>query len=606
MTHFRSSKGITTIQLIIIIAIVIVAIGGAFLFTRPRDKTPPIAVLRSNSTETHEDKPITFSAGESSDNVGIISYNWDFGDGTTGTGENVVHSYSEIGNFTVELTMADKAGNVEKATLTIEVSQAFLSERSTFTITDPNQEYQFNASNGITVYIPKDSVISNTQIIVKNENTSVIDKPQWSQEILEAYNISSDKPLRDNIVLSFPLPDTGLLGLGHFHDGEWELLDFSMEEEKAIVEVKELSLFFLILIDEEVIGTNFEELIMSRYLKEDPICQSNEIEIRDDDLSLEYIKGCYVETSDNEVMVKIYNIAPITLDVFPLPYAEVRYKPIDVYSEDIYGIIIPPNEYGEWIINTDELTQVTFNAYLSQNAFVGFLLDFINLHIPLRKTAQDAIYFVKDGKPFPWDDFFQGILKPIINKIMLGIPKLLDYGTKMIEIYEMESFEFDQLSLDFTRVPSDLFLQVNNGGFEEDYSGEGWGIQGWTSQGNIGITQGYIGRGITLIKSTSHDSYLSQSIDFEVETNVLSFWIKPSPNGYDVTIRCYLDNDILYHETFSGNDFTWENIQVSFETSIGYHELKFIVLSGSEGVVSGSEASVSWSEIPQVFIDEIS
>ena len=119
-SHAGISKAVTTIQTIIIIAIVIVAIGGVFLFTR-RDNTPPVAILRANSTEVEEDNPIQFYAGDSSDNVGIESYSWNFGDGTTGTGEDVVHTYSEAGDFTVLLTVADKAGNEEKETITIEV-----------------------------------------------------------------------------------------------------------------------------------------------------------------------------------------------------------------------------------------------------------------------------------------------------------------------------------------------------------------------------------------------------------------------------------------------------------------------------------------------------
>jgi len=115
-----NKKAVTTIQTIIIIAIVIVAIGGVYLFTR-RDNTPPVAILRANSTEVEEDKPIQFSAGDSSDNVGIVSYQWDFGDGTTRAGEDVVHAYSEAGDFNVTLTVADKAGNEEKDTITIEV-----------------------------------------------------------------------------------------------------------------------------------------------------------------------------------------------------------------------------------------------------------------------------------------------------------------------------------------------------------------------------------------------------------------------------------------------------------------------------------------------------
>lgn len=40
----------------------------------------------------------------------IISYEWNFGDGATGTGKVVNHSYSSAGDYTVALTVVDSAG----------------------------------------------------------------------------------------------------------------------------------------------------------------------------------------------------------------------------------------------------------------------------------------------------------------------------------------------------------------------------------------------------------------------------------------------------------------------------------------------------------------
>jgi PKD repeat protein len=61
-------------------------------------------VTRSPSTTTSARE----SAGGSSDPDGTIaSYAWNFGDGTTGTGQRTTKVYSSAGNFTVTLEVSD-------------------------------------------------------------------------------------------------------------------------------------------------------------------------------------------------------------------------------------------------------------------------------------------------------------------------------------------------------------------------------------------------------------------------------------------------------------------------------------------------------------------
>jgi subtilisin family serine protease/PKD repeat protein len=49
----------------------------------------------------------TFNGTSSTDDKGIVSYNWDFGDGTTGTGSTVSKTYASRGTYTVTLTVSD-------------------------------------------------------------------------------------------------------------------------------------------------------------------------------------------------------------------------------------------------------------------------------------------------------------------------------------------------------------------------------------------------------------------------------------------------------------------------------------------------------------------
>ncbi|KON32112.1 hypothetical protein AC477_03400, partial [miscellaneous Crenarchaeota group-1 archaeon SG8-32-1] len=55
---------------------------------------------------------ISFDASGSYDSDGtIVSYLWDFGDGTKEKGVTVAHSYSEAGAFNVTLTITDDDGS---------------------------------------------------------------------------------------------------------------------------------------------------------------------------------------------------------------------------------------------------------------------------------------------------------------------------------------------------------------------------------------------------------------------------------------------------------------------------------------------------------------
>lgn len=75
------------------------------------------------------DFPVEFNGISSSD---IILWYWDFGDGTTGLGQNISHTYSEKGNMIITLTVTDAIGcqkEVTKELLVLQSSNAdFISE----------------------------------------------------------------------------------------------------------------------------------------------------------------------------------------------------------------------------------------------------------------------------------------------------------------------------------------------------------------------------------------------------------------------------------------------------------------------------------------------
>ena len=66
--------------------------------------TPPLTAVPSAT-------PVNLSASTSTDAGTLVSYAWDFGDGTTGSGIDVVHSYpAGEGRYLVRLTVTDTAG----------------------------------------------------------------------------------------------------------------------------------------------------------------------------------------------------------------------------------------------------------------------------------------------------------------------------------------------------------------------------------------------------------------------------------------------------------------------------------------------------------------
>jgi len=86
------------------------------------DVTPPVANAGSNQT-VEVGETMIFNGSGSTDNVDIVSYEWDFGDGATGTGTIVNHTYTEPGEYTDTLTVKDVADNSATDSITITVQE---------------------------------------------------------------------------------------------------------------------------------------------------------------------------------------------------------------------------------------------------------------------------------------------------------------------------------------------------------------------------------------------------------------------------------------------------------------------------------------------------
>jgi PKD repeat protein len=82
---------------------------------------PPQAAFTS-SVET---LTASMDGSSSADSDGtIVSYEWDFGDGETDTGETVEHTYTEPGTYPVTLEVTDDRGGVDEITQDVTVAEA--------------------------------------------------------------------------------------------------------------------------------------------------------------------------------------------------------------------------------------------------------------------------------------------------------------------------------------------------------------------------------------------------------------------------------------------------------------------------------------------------
>lgn len=87
------------------------------------DVVSPVADAGQDLT-ANEDEGVFFDASDSRDNVGIVIYQWDFGDGSTGEGVMTTHTYTDPGSYIVSLTVWDAAGNSATDRIIVDIEEA--------------------------------------------------------------------------------------------------------------------------------------------------------------------------------------------------------------------------------------------------------------------------------------------------------------------------------------------------------------------------------------------------------------------------------------------------------------------------------------------------
>ena len=97
--------------------------------------TAPTASFTTDVTTPEPGQGITFDASGSSDEDGtIVSYEWNFDDGTSGNGETVSHTFASSGDYVVTLTVTDDGGASDTASTTVSVSTGNAGPNASFTV----------------------------------------------------------------------------------------------------------------------------------------------------------------------------------------------------------------------------------------------------------------------------------------------------------------------------------------------------------------------------------------------------------------------------------------------------------------------------------------
>ncbi|MES9969780.1 MAG: PKD domain-containing protein [Candidatus Thiodiazotropha sp.] len=106
----------------ILLAVAMTACGGSsssVTTDAEGSNQSPTAVISADPTSGVISLQVNLDARQSKDDGGVVSYEWDFGDGSTSQLPNTSHIYNIVGSYVITLTVTDQEGESDTASTTV-------------------------------------------------------------------------------------------------------------------------------------------------------------------------------------------------------------------------------------------------------------------------------------------------------------------------------------------------------------------------------------------------------------------------------------------------------------------------------------------------------
>ena len=316
-------------------------------------------------------------------------------------------------------------------------------------IKDESQSMKLVLKDGAAIIVPPGSLPVGATVSVQKLNTAdAPDLPEWGDSVKSLYKFYVDCSLQGPITVQLPLPKDKIVSvLGHYNNGEWEIIPFIIKGDVASMEIEDLSLFGWLDVNLEWFNAKVLDFLTLNWLEDvgtEPFCQDLDEGINiEEENTFGLVSGCAHINTDGEIRIIIRNEAPVHMDVYPILEDAVRIKGQlerpGVYifqSQHSGGSIIAPHESAEWAVELNTGDSITFKAYFSDAALASFIGDIIP-YGRLSRALIESSLFTRYGREMTWADIKGLLIIPTFAEFAkftedLRPEHILDEGTLVI------------------------------------------------------------------------------------------------------------------------------------------------------------------------------